>query len=129
MRAGLIVDPASVSPTGAWARDTDRLCLVPRGGDRFTIGAKIDYGEGQECAASGSATRSGKTLHVNFGACRFDAAFDGDRITLPTELPAPCDRLCSGRASLAAMTVDRLSSSVSEAATLRTSDGRALCPG
>ncbi len=127
VRAGLVGDPARASLAGSWARDTDRVCVVPSGGDTFRIGALIDYGEGQGCAASGTAQRRGDRVSVTFGACRFTASFEGDRIVFPAELPAVCDRLCTGRASLAALTVDHLSASTSEAETLRAPSGKLLC--
>ena len=127
--AGLVVDPAKISLIGAWARDTDRVCVVPGEGDALRIGARVDYGEGQGCAASGTATRSGDRIRVTFGACRFEARLDGDRIVFPAEVPGDCDRLCAGRASLAALAVDHLSASLSEAATLRAPNGDTLCPG
>ncbi|MCU6452759.1 hypothetical protein LPN01_01560 [Sphingomonas sp. A2-49] len=126
-RAGLVVDPAKVSLVGSWALDTDRVCVVPEGRDTYRIGAMIDYGEGQGCAASGTARRQGDRVAVTFGACRFDAAFEGTRIVFPAELPAACDRLCTARASLAALSVERLSGSRSEAETLRTPSGKRLC--
>ena len=126
---GLVPDPTA-SIIGAWARDTDRVCVVPgRAGGDLAIGALVNYGEGQGCAASGIVKRSGGRLDIRFGACRMTAAFDGDRIVFPPEVPAACDQLCIGRASLAALAVDRQSESVSEAATLRTPGGRSLCPG
>jgi hypothetical protein len=127
-RTGLIVDPASIDPVGAWARDTDRLCIVPGEGDRYRIGALIDYGGGQGCAASGTASRSKDKIDIRFGACRIEAKLTGDRIVFPGSVPGACDSLCTGRASLAAMAVDHLSTSVSEAATLRTPDRTPLCP-
>ncbi|GAA0665246.1 hypothetical protein FHT00_000951 [Sphingomonas insulae] len=127
VQAGLVIDPATASLVGSWALDTDRLCVLPAERDTFRIGALIDYGEGQGCAASGSARRRGDRVAVTFGACRFDATFDGDRIVFPAELPAACDRFCTGRASLAALTVTHLSTATSEAETLRTPSGRALC--
>ena len=127
-RAGLIVDPKTASLVGSWARDTDRVCVVPDAGDSYRIGAMIDYGEGQGCAASGTARRRGDRIAIVFGACRFDAAFDGARIAFPAELPPACDGLCTSRASLAALSVERLSGSRSEAETLRTPAGKRLCP-
>lgn len=127
LRAGLVVDPAQASIAGSWAADTDRLCIVPADRDSFRIGALIDYGEGQGCAAAGTARRRGETVAVTFGACRFDARFDGDRIVFPATLPAACDRFCTGRASLDSLTVNRLSGAVAEAATLRTPSGKRLC--
>ncbi len=126
---GLVPDPGA--PTlGAWARDTDRVCVVRgKAGGEQRIGALVDYGEGQGCAASGTVTRTGGRLDVHFGACRMTATFDGARIVFPPEVPGACDRLCVGRASLAALSVDRQSGSESEAATLRTPGGRALCSG
>jgi hypothetical protein len=128
VRAGLVSDPATASLAGSWARDTDRVCVVAAPGDTFRIGALIDYGEGQGCAASGTAQRRGDRVAVTFGACRFTAQFEGDRIVFPAEVPGACDRLCKGRASLAALTVDHLSASASEAETLRTPAGKLLCP-
>lgn len=125
---GLIADPASGSLQGSWGNDTDRLCIVG-GTRRALIGARVDYGEGQGCAGAGTVERDGATLRVEFGACRFDAGYDGERISFPASLPSACEALCSGRASLTALTVERLSESASEAATLRAADGRLLCAG
>lgn len=122
----IVVDPTSRSLIGSWGNDTDRLCVVPVGREQ-RLGASIDYGEGQTCAASGKVERRGERLRVAFGDCRFDAAFDGDRITFPADLPAACSRLCTGRASLAALTAARLSESESEAKTLRAPGGQLLC--
>ena len=126
--AGLIVDSGKVSLIGAWSRDTDHVCIVPRRDGTLQVGARVDYGPGQGCAARGTATRSGEAIRITFGACRFDARFDGGRLIFPGEVPGACDRLCTGRASLAALAVDHLSMSLSEAATLRSADGEPLCP-
>jgi hypothetical protein len=127
LRAGLVGDPARAGLAGSWAADTDRLCIVPAGRDSFRIGALIDYGEGQGCAAAGTARRHGETVAVAFGPCRFDAHFDGERIVFPAAMPAECDRYCTGRASLDSLTVARLSGALAEAATLRTPSGKRLC--
>lgn len=124
---GLVADPTGPL-VGSWAGESDRLCVVPAG-DKLRLGALVDYGEGQGCAASGEATRTGNTLHIRFGACRIDAAFDGERIAFPAELPSACNTACVGRASLTALTVTRQSGSVSEAGTLRAPNGRLLCGG
>jgi hypothetical protein len=123
--AGIVPDP-NAPLQGSWARDTDRVCVVGTG-KTSRVGVSVDYGEDQTCAASGTVSRSGDVLKLAFGACTFDARFDGDRIVFPAEVPAACESLCTGRASLAAVTVDRLSESRSEAATLRSSGGKLLC--
>ena len=123
--AGIVPDP-NAPLQGSWARDTDRICVG--GTDKSArIGVSVDYGEDQGCAASGTVERSGDALKLAFGACRFDARFDGDRIVFPPEIPEACESLCTGRASLAAVTVDRISESRSEASTLRSSAGKLLC--
>jgi hypothetical protein len=128
--AGLVADSASRSITGSWSRDTDRACIVPTaGGKAIRIGVLIDYGEGQGCAGSGTVSRQGDTLDIRLGDCRVAARFDGERIVFPAEVPSACDRLCTGHASLAAMTVERQSEAVSEAMSLRTPGGRILCAG
>ena len=126
--AGLVAD-ADGSLVGAWARETDRVCVVPGVGGTTRIGALVDYGEGQGCSASGTLEQSGATVRVRFGECRFEARFDGERLSFPAELPSACDRACTGRASLAALSVERQGSSVSEAATLQAPNGALLCGG
>jgi hypothetical protein len=92
----------------------------------------VDYGGDQNCSGSGTITRSGETLHLDFdGAdgCGFDARFEGDRIVFPGRVPDACQKLCNSRASLAGIEVDRLSESASEASALRDSKGKLLCAG
>ena len=125
--AGLVVDPASRSLVGIWSRDTDRACVVPGEGNDSRIGVLIDYGNGGGCAASGTVRRHGAALDVRLGDCRVTARFDGERILFPPEVPAACDALCTGRASISAMSVDRQSESAAEAASLRMPEGGALC--
>lgn len=129
IQAGVIPDPADTDITGLYARDTDRLCVVP-GATAYRIGVFVDYGDQQSCGGSGTATRVGENVHIEIdGAegCGFDAHFDGDRIQFPGRLPDACQKICSRRASLTALSVDRLSESVSEASTLRDGKGRLLC--
>jgi hypothetical protein len=127
--AGVIPDPNDTDITGLYARDTDRLCVVPDR-DGYRIGAFVDYGDAQSCTAKGRVSRSGEKLHIAFdGGCSLDASFDGASIQLPGEVPAPCRTLCTGHASLAALDAERLSDSVSEASTLRDAKGRMLCGG
>ncbi|RZM08251.1 MAG: hypothetical protein EOP67_71965 [Sphingomonas sp.] len=123
--AGIVPDP-NAPLQGSWARDTDRVCVV--GTEKTArIGVSVDYGEDQACAASGTVERSGEALKLAFGTCKFDARFDGDRIVFPAEVPEACESLCTGRTSLAALAVDRMSESRSEAATLRSTKGKLLC--
>lgn len=125
---GLVRDPARVDPTGLYARDTDRLCIVPDGG-AYRIGAFVDYGEGIACNGAGTARRAGGVLRISLadGKCSFDARYDGDRITFPARMPEACAVLCAQRASLAALDVRRLGESVSEAAAMRDARGRLPC--
>ena len=125
---GLVPDASGGSLVGSWASDSDRLCVVPND-DKLRVGVLIDYGEGQGCAATGEATRKGDRLRIAFGPCRFEAEYDGERISFPAELPSACNAACTGRASLTALAVTRLSDSASEATTLRAPNGRALCGG
>jgi hypothetical protein len=127
--AGMVVDPRRVTLIGAWSRETDRLCVVPGHAGTLRVGVLIDYGEGQGCAAAGTLRQRGDSARLAFGSCRFDAAIDGDRIVFPAELPSACESLCTGRASLSALAVDRVSASASEAAQLRSPAGQPLCGG
>lgn len=124
---GLVRDPRGVDIVGLYVRETDRLCIV-RDGAGHRIGATVDYGEGIACNGAGRLTRSGGALRVSLGAgCDFDARFDGDRIAFPARLPDGCAALCKRRATLAAVSVSRLSDSAAEAATMRDTRGRLPC--
>ncbi|WP_375403274.1 hypothetical protein [uncultured Sphingomonas sp.] len=125
--AGLVPDPARASIVGAWARDNDRVCVVPSGSGRERIGVAIDYGESNGCVAAGTVRRSGDQLAIDLGRCRIDARFDGERISFPAEVDEDCGKVCLGNASLAALTVERVSGSATEAATFRAPSGRLLC--
>ncbi|CAN5546995.1 hypothetical protein BH09PSE4_BH09PSE4_05470 [soil metagenome] len=127
--AGVIPDPDDTDITGLYARDTDRVCIVPDSYG-YKIGAFVDYGESQTCSARGQVTRVGETLHVEFNdGCSFDASFDGTNVIFPGNVPDACQKSCSGRASLGALEAERLSEAVSEASTMRDSKGRLLCGG
>lgn len=132
IEAGVIPDPASTDLTGVYATENDRLCIVPSA-KAYRIGVFVDYDETQNCGGAGEVARSGDSLHITFGAggdasaCRFDARFEGDRIVFPARVPDACQKLCRGRASIAALDVTRLSESAAEAATLRDARGRLLC--
>jgi hypothetical protein len=125
--AGVVADPASIDPVGAYAADTDRVCIV-RADAGYRIGIAVDYGDEQGCVARGTA-RGGQRLAVTLGGdCRFEAQADGQRITVPATLPASCDRaFCTGRATLTAVIADRLSATEAEARAMRAPDGHNLC--
>jgi hypothetical protein len=126
--AGLVADPAAAPLDGLWSRDTDRMCILPAGGNATRhVGVMLDYGEGQGCTALGTMERSGSTLKLTLGACRFTARFDGDSIQFPAMLPSACNAFCTGRATLSALNVERISASVAEARTLRSANGTMLC--
>lgn len=130
IQAGVIPDPKSTEITGLYARDTDRVCIVPTA-TAYRIGVFVDYGD-QHCGGAGVVTRVGETLHVELGempGCSFDARFEGDRIVFPGRIPDECQQICERRASIAALDVGKLSESVSEASTLRDAKGRLLCAG
>ncbi len=129
IEAGVIPDPNSSDITGLYARDTDRVCIVPSA-SAYRVGVFVDYGDEHSCGGSGTATRVGENLHLDFdnvAGCSFDARFEGDRIVFPGRLPDACQKLCTGRASIAALDVGRLSDSVSEASALRDSRGKLIC--
>ena len=124
--AGIVADPATLDPVGAYASDSDRVCIV-KAGDGYRIGASVDYGEQQGCRASGTVSGRDR-LTIDFGdGCTTSATFDGERIAVaPTVSPA-CERKCTGRATLAALTAPRLSGTATEAKAMRGVDGELLC--
>lgn len=126
---GVIRDPSDTNLTGLYARDTDRVCIVPDGYG-YRIGVFVDYGDPIVCSGSGTVTRVGEMLHVELGKdgkCSFNARFDGDKISFPGRVPDACQALCERRASVAALSVSRLSESTAEAQAMRDSKGRNLC--
>ncbi|PAX08482.1 hypothetical protein [Sphingomonas lenta] len=127
IEAGLVPDPERATLIGSWAADSDRVCVAPGEGGRDRIGVLLDYGEGNGCVAAGGVRRAGDRLDVDFGRCRVQARFDGERISFPASVPQDCERLCRGNATLSALSVARVSDSAAEAATLRTPSGRLLC--
>lgn len=127
--AGIVADPAASDPTGLYTRDSDQLCIVPSA-TAFRIGMHVEYGDTHACSGTGIATRAGETLHVELTSapgCAFDAQFEGDRIAIPGALPDACQKACTERASLAGLSVERISDSPADAATLRDGRGRLLC--
>lgn len=124
--AGIVADPATLDPVGAYLSDTDRICVTPEG-DGYRVGASVDYGEQQGCVARG-ALSGREALRIDFGdGCRFDGRFDGERITFAATMPRACERRCTGRATLATVTAPLLSGSVTEARAMRALDGEPLC--
>src|SRR3569623_1209672 len=131
IQAGVIPDPSVSEGTGLYARDTDRVCIVP-GASAYRIGVYVAYDERENCGGSGTATRSGENVRVQmYGAegCGFAARFAGYRLDFPARVPYACKKICSHRGSRAARDVDLLSESVSEASTLRDGKGSLLCAG
>jgi len=129
---GLIRNPADTDIAGLYARDTDRICIVPDQELGYRIGAFVDYGDRITCSGSGRASRVGEALHIEFGedgSCSFDAKYDGDKIAFPGALPDGCNKYCAKRASYAGLEVARLSESAAEAAAMRDANGKRLCGG
>ncbi len=130
---GMVRDPKDTEIAGLYARDTDRVCIVPEG-QGYRIGAFVDYGDKITCSGRGTVSRAGEVLHIDLGGegderCGFDAKFDGDKIYFPGNVPDACTKLCARRASYAGLEVSRMSESVAEAAAMRDSQGRQLCGG
>ncbi|RZM27170.1 MAG: hypothetical protein EOP67_40650 [Sphingomonas sp.] len=131
IQAGVIPDPASTDITGLYAREADRVCVVPSA-TGYRIGVTVEYDDREHCSGTGVVTRSGETLRVAFdtsraGGCSFDARFEGDRIVFPGRLPAGCQNLCTAHAAISGLALERFSESASEASTLRGPRGKLLC--
>ena len=48
---GLVTDPRDTEIAGLYARDTDRICIVPAA-PGYRIGAYVDYGDKITCSSS-----------------------------------------------------------------------------
>lgn len=124
--AGMVPDPAA-DPTGLYAREEDRLCVVPAA-TGWRVGVATALIDEPGCTASGTLQRRGDRLAIDLGdGCAFDARFEGDRIVFPADVPEACAKRCAGRASLSALDVPMLSDAPAEAAALRDRRGHALC--
>lgn len=126
---GLVRDPQNRAILGAFARGPDRLCILPSA-KANRVGIVIDYDAANGCRATGSVRRTADGLELVLGsadACRFTARYDGDHLALPGAVPAPCARLCTGRAGLAGAQFTRLGESVAEARAMRDAKGQPLC--
>lgn len=126
---GVIADPASLHVAGAYGRGADRMCLIERDGG-LRLGVDVAYGGDLGCTARGTAKQDGEDIDVTLdGAegCRFTARFDGDALIFPGRLPESCATFCDAPASLAGVTVDRLSDAASEVRAMRGQQGGLLC--
>ena len=123
---GLVVDPSRLDTIGAYVGGEDQICVV-EGDDARRIGAVVEIDDSQRCTARG--TISGKAApQIDLGdGCRFAATFDGDVLRFPAVVPDACSRACTGRATLGALAVSRLSVSEIEARAMRDPDDRPLC--
>ena len=119
-------DPDDTDITGLYARESDRVCVVPARRRRTGSACSSIMATSRAAAASGTATRTARRC-TSTSARRPDAVSTrGSTATascFPARLPDACQTACSGRASLAGLTVERLSESASEAATLRDAAG------
>lgn len=125
--AGAVVPDGAREPLGVYARESDRVCVVPAGSGK-RLGATTAFSDGQACSASGPAVLKDGALEARFApGCTISIKVEGDRLVFPAEVPAACDALCTGRATLAALDVAQLSDSLSEASALSDPRGRPLC--
>ena len=128
--SGQLPDPTA-EPTGAYRADTeigvDRLCLAGEGG-RYRVGLFVSYGTGGACEARGTARRTGETLRLTLAPdCRADARIGADGVTIAGRVPDGCAALCTGRASLAGVSVPKVSDSTAEALAMTGPNGAPLC--
>lgn len=128
---GLVSAPGDREIAGVYARDGDRLCIVPAG-DAWRVGAHVDYGDGIACSTTGTLRREGRALALRLGqdqGCAFTARLDGETIRFPGALPDGCKRFCRGRASYAGLVARRMSESIAEARAMRDPAGARPCGG
>lgn len=124
--AGMVPDP-SADLTGLYAREDERMCVVPaaRG---WRVGIVTQMVDEPGCTAAGTLERDGDRIAMDLGeGCAFAARFEGDRVVFPAEVPDACARGCAGRATLSALDLPMMSDAPAEAAALRDRRGRTLC--
>lgn len=126
---GVIPGPDSLRVVGAYGRGADRACVIERDGG-LKLGVDVAYGGELGCTARGTAKQDGEDIDITLdGAegCRFTARFDGGELVFPGRLPDSCATFCDAPASLAGLTVDRLSDAAAEVRAMRGQQGSLLC--
>jgi hypothetical protein len=126
---GVIPGPDSLRVVGAYGRGADRACVIERGG-ALKLGVDVAYGGNLGCTARGTAKQDGEDIEITLDGseeCRFTARFDGDELVFPGRLPDGCASFCDAPASLAGLTVDRLSDAAAEVRAMRGQQGSLLC--
>lgn len=129
--SGQLPVPDSRSVAGTYAATTnigtDRMCVVAEG-DRLRVGVLVSYGNGGECVGRGGGERTAGGLRATFGpGCVIDTTLDGYNVVFPGRLPPGCRTLCRGRASLAGVTIPKLSDGETDARSLTDLGGAPLC--
>jgi hypothetical protein len=136
IESGAIADPAALSPVGLFQSrheaGQDIMCVAPADGKRHRFGLEAVFGTEQSCRGEGTAHRAGDKLILHFSGragCIIVARYEGDRIALPGVVDLACDSLCTGRGSLAGVSLPRLSGDAGAARAARDRSGNPLCHG
>ncbi|WP_336964255.1 hypothetical protein [Sphingobium aquiterrae] len=135
--SGAIADPRAISPVGLYQRPheagRDLLCLIPGPAQKpYRFGMEAVFGTEQSCRGEGTARRAGDKLILHFSGrsgCIVVADYEGDRIALPGVVDMACDALCSGRGSLAGVSLPRIGNDPRAAAVATDRRGGTLCGG
>lgn len=105
---GLIAGPQGAPLAGRYERRSelgvDRFCAVGKPGETHRVGLVAVFGPDSYCEGRGEASAKGETVAIRLDgkeSCRFEAAFDGNELRIPGQLPNGCSSYCSPRASLA----------------------------
>ena len=124
-----VVHPEAASPVGVFERahdlGRDAMCVVPDGAGKWRFVVTAAFGPGLSCATSGTMVREGGGWRMRFAGADGCEAFvheEEDELRLPGSLPQQCRRLCPGRASLAGLSLPRVSWSAADAGGLRIAD-------
>lgn len=135
VESGVLSDTPDRDPAGGYGRGyeggRDRLCVLGQdaasGDHRFAI--EIRIGAEEYCRGTGTVRQQGDALTFRFdaGGCSVTARYEGDRIRFPGAVDGACAALCSRRASLAGVSLPRLSDGESGAVGVTNKDGAPLC--
>lgn len=128
-----VVQSEAASPTGVFERrhdlGRDAMCVVPEGEGEWRFAATAAFGSELFCTARGTMTHETGGWRLRFAGkpgCEPLAREDEDGFHLPGELSASCANLCPSRASLAGLSLPRISWAEGDARRLQMRDERGM---
>lgn len=128
-----VVQLGASAPTGVFERrhdlGRDAMCVVPDGEGRWRFAMTAAFGTELFCTTRGTMTREADGWRLRFSGrpgCEPVVREDEDGVRLPGLMPASCANLCPSRASLAGLSLPRVSWAEEDAKRLQMRDEKGI---